>query len=62
MHMQKERSLSSFFLQELIRLAKDLRAARERGEANGMTLEEIACKLSKKFERSLGSDEKYAVF
>ncbi len=29
-------------LQELIQLAKDLRAARERGEANGMTLEEIA--------------------
>ncbi len=29
-------------LQELIQLAKDLRAARERGEANGMTNEEIA--------------------
>lgn len=29
-------------LQELIQLAKDLRAARERGEANGMTQEEIA--------------------
>ena len=29
-------------LQELIKLAKDLRAARERGEATGMTLEEIA--------------------
>jgi len=29
-------------LQELIQLAKDLRAARERGEANGMTPEEVA--------------------
>ena len=29
-------------LQEIIQLAKDLRAARERGEGNGMTLEEIA--------------------
>jgi len=29
-------------LQELIQLAKDLRAARERGEADGMTEEEIA--------------------
>ena len=29
-------------LQELIKLAKDLRAAQERGEATGMTLEEIA--------------------